>query len=94
MVETTFYILAILLDMPRCRLIAPIIFSSLQQTQCAYHIGMSKGERIFDASVNMAFSREMDDAVNLFIFNELAEVFEVADVHFHELIVRLILDIF
>jgi hypothetical protein len=41
----------------------------------------------------MALCSEMDDAVYLFVLNELAEVGEVANVHLHELIVRLVLHV-
>lgn len=41
----------------------------------------------------MALGSEMDYAVNLFVLNELAEVGEVADIHLHELIVRLVLHV-
>ena len=36
----------------------------------------------------------MDDAINLFILHQLVERIKVADVHLHELIVWLVLDIF
>ena len=41
----------------------------------------------------MAFSSEMDDAINFFILHELVESVKVANVHLHELVVRLAFDI-
>ena len=41
----------------------------------------------------MAFCRQVDDAVDLLVLHELVERVEVADVHLHELVVRLALDV-
>ena len=41
----------------------------------------------------MAFSCQMDDAVDLLVLHQLVEGLKVADVHLHKLVVGLILDI-
>ena len=41
----------------------------------------------------MRFSCQMDDAIDLLILHQLVERVEVADVHLHELVVGLILNI-
>ena len=41
----------------------------------------------------MALGSEVDDTIDLLFLHELVESLEVADVHLHELIVRLILDV-
>ena len=94
MVEAAGHVLTILRKVPRRGLVAPIVLGSLQQAQCANDIGMSKRKRILDGTVHMALGSEMDDAVNLFVLNELAEVGEVADIHLHELIVGFVLYVF
>ena len=42
----------------------------------------------------MAFRREVDDAVHLFLLHQAIEGVEVADVHLHELVVRFVFHIF
>ena len=41
----------------------------------------------------MRFSCQMDDTIYLLILHQLIEGIEVADVHLHELVVRLVLDV-
>ncbi len=41
----------------------------------------------------MAFCRQVDDTVDMLILHELVERVKVANVHLHELVVRLVLDI-
>ena len=69
----------------------PVQLCSLQQRQCTHHIGAGEGERILDRAIHMTLSCKMDDTVNLLILHQLIEGIEVADVHLHELVVRLIL---
>ena len=68
----------------------PIEFRSLQQTQRSHHVGFGESERIFDTAVYVAFSRQMDDAIHLFVLHQLIKGLKIADVHFHELIVGLV----
>ena len=42
----------------------------------------------------MAFSRQVDDTVHLFLLHQFIESIEVADVHPHELVVGFIFHIF
>ena len=94
MIEAAGHVLTILCEVPWRGLVAPIVLGSLQQAQCANDISMSKRKRILDGTIHMALGSKMDDAVNLFVLNELAEVGEVADIHLHELIVGLVLYVF
>ena len=71
----------------------PVQFCSLQQRQCTHHVSLSKGKRILDAAVHMAFSSQVNDAIHLFILHQLVECFEITNIHLHELIVRLVLNI-
>ena len=41
----------------------------------------------------MAFCSQMNDSVDFLILHKLIESIEIADVHFHELIVRLVLNV-
>ena len=41
----------------------------------------------------MRFGGKVDDAINVFVLHELVERIEVANVHLHELVVGLILDV-
>lgn len=75
------------------RLFFPIKLCSLQQTQCAHHVGTCKGERIFDRAVYMALGSQMYDAVNMVFLHELLYSVEVTDVGLHERVVRLILNV-
>ena len=71
----------------------PIELGSLQEGECAHDVCTSEGEGILDAAIDVALSGEVDDAVHLLVLHQLQECVEVADVHLHELIVRLILDV-
>ena len=71
----------------------PVELGSLQQTQCAHHIGAGKGEWVFDATIDMRFGSKVNDAVNLLVLHQLVESIEVADVHLDELLVRFFLDV-
>ena len=41
----------------------------------------------------MAFGGQMDDAVHLLVLHQFIESVEVADIHLHKLIVRLVFDV-
>ncbi len=71
----------------------PIELSSLKEREGAHHIGACEGEWVFDASIDMAFGCKVDDTINVLVLQESIERIEVADVHLHELVVRLILDV-
>ena len=71
----------------------PVEFRGLQQAQSTHHVRLREGERVLDGAVHVAFCRKVDDTVDLFILHELVERVEVADVHLHELVVRLALDV-
>ena len=47
----------------------------------------------FDAFYQLMQDKKVDDAVNLLLLHQLVESVEVADVHLHELIVRLVFNI-
>ena len=69
----------------------PIEFGSLQKAQRTHHVGLGKGKRVLDGAVHMALSSEVDDAVDLLVLHQLVESIEIADVHLHKLVVRLVL---
>ena len=71
----------------------PIELRGLQQAQSSHHVRLRESERVLDGAVHMAFCRQVDDAIDLFVLHELVERVEVADVHLHELVVRLPFDV-
>ena len=71
----------------------PIELRGLQQAQSSHHVRLCEGERVLDGTIHVAFCREVDNAVDLFVLHELVERVKVADVHLHKLVVRLVLDI-
>ena len=71
----------------------PIEFRGLEQAQSSHDVRLGKRERILDGAVHVTFCRQVDDTVNLFVLHELVERIEVANVHLHELVVRLAFDI-
>ena len=71
----------------------PIEFRGLEQAQSSHDVRLGKRERILDGAVHVAFGGQVNDAVDLFVLHELVERVKVADVHLHELVVRLVLDI-
>jgi len=71
----------------------PVELRGLQQAQSSHHVRLREGERVLDGAIHVAFCGQVDDAVNLLVLHELVERVEVADVHLHELVVRLVLDI-
>ena len=71
----------------------PVEFCGLEQGERTHHVRLREGERVLDGAIDMAFSSEVDDAIDLLVLHELVERIEVADVHLHELVVRLALDV-
>ena len=71
----------------------PIELGSLQERERTHHVGACKGERILDGAVHVTLGGQMDDAVDLLVLHQLVEGVEVADVHPHELVIRLVLDV-
>lgn len=58
MIEAAGHVLTILCEVPWRGLVAPIVFGSLQQAQCANDIGMSKRKRILDGTVHGSRQRD------------------------------------
>ena len=71
----------------------PIQLGCLKEREGTHHIGASKGEWIFDGAIDMRFSCQMDDTIDVFVLHQLIERIEVANVHLHELVVGLILNV-
>ena len=71
----------------------PVKLCSLEKGESSHDVRAGKSERVFDGAVHMAFSCEMDDTIDFFILHELVESVKVANVHLHELVVRLAFDI-
>ena len=71
----------------------PIKLRGLQNRKRSHHICLREGERVLDGAVHMAFCSQVDDAINLLVLHELVEGVKVADIHLHELVVRLALDV-
>ena len=71
----------------------PIELRGLQQRQGAHHVGSGKGEGVLDAPVYMALGCQMDDAVDMLVLHQLVECLKIADVHLHEPIVGLALNV-
>ena len=71
----------------------PIKLCSLKESKGSHYIRTGESERILDRTVYMAFCCKVDDSIDLLILHKLIECLEVADIHLHELIVRLVLDV-
>ena len=69
----------------------PIKLSSLKKREGSHYVCTGECERILDRAVNVRLGRQVDDSVNLLILHQLVESLEIADVHLHELVVRLVL---
>ena len=66
----------------------PIVARRLQETEGAHHIGAGERHRIFDGTIDVTFGGEVDDAVDVFLFEQTTHGGVVADVETGELIVR------
>ncbi len=71
----------------------PVELGCLEQAKRAHHVRLREGERVLDGAVHVTFCRQVDDTVYMFVLHELVERVKVADVHLHELVVRLVLDV-
>lgn len=71
----------------------PILLCGLQQSQSAHNIGARERERILDAPVHVAFSRQVDDAVYVVVADDAAHQLQVSDVALDERVVRTVLDV-
>ena len=71
----------------------PVELGGLQQAQSSHHVGLREGERVLDGAVHVAFCSQMNDAVNMLVLHKLVESVKVANVHLHELVVRLVFDV-
>ena len=71
----------------------PVELGCLEQAQRSHHVRLGKRERVLDGTVHVTFRRKVNNAVNLFVLHEFVERIEVANVHLHELVVRLVLDV-
>ena len=71
----------------------PAEAGGLKEGKGSHYIGLGECEWVFDRAIYVRFCREVDDAVDIFVFHQTADGLEVADVQFYELVVRFILDI-
>ena len=60
----------------------PIEFGSLQQRERAHHIGASKGEGVFDATIHMALGSKVDDAIHLLVLHQAIDSVKIAYIGF------------
>ncbi len=65
----------------------PLIAAGIQQIDRADHIGAHEGKRIFDGTIHMAFSRQMDDPVEGELLKELVHLHGISDVGTDKLII-------
>ena len=71
----------------------PVELGSLQKREGTHYIGACECKRIFDTSVNMAFSSQMDDTVNVKFSHELLYLFKIADIRFNKSVIGSVFDI-
>ena len=71
----------------------PVELGSLEQSESTHDVRLGKRERVLDGAVHMAFGSQVNDAVDFFVLHELVESVKVADIHLHELVVRLVFDV-
>ena len=61
-----------------------VLPTGVHEHACAYDIGLKKNGRILDASVHMAFRREIDHDVGLLLLKETVDALPITDVQFAE----------
>ena len=72
----------------------PIYLCSLKQGKSTHYVGLSKGERIFNTSVHMAFRCQVNNSINMILLEDFQHFIKVTDISLYKGIIRLILDIF
>src|SRR5574344_548177 len=72
----------------------PIEFGCLKHGESAHYVSLCKGKWILNASVHLAFSSKMDNAIHLMVSNDFAHHLEIAGICFDESIIGPILDFF
>ena len=71
----------------------PVELCGLEQGESTHHVRLGESERVLDGAVHVAFGGQVNDAVDFFVLHELVESVKVADIHLHELVVRLVFDV-
>ena len=71
----------------------PVELCGLEQGERSHHVRLREGERVLDGTVHVAFGSKVDNAVDLLVLHEFVERVKVADIHLHELVVRLAFDV-
>ena len=72
----------------------PIKFSGLKQWQRSHHVCASKGERVLNRTVDVAFGCQMDYSVDVFAAHKAQECIKVANVHLYKSVIWLVFNIF
>ena len=71
----------------------PVELGGLEEGEGAHYVGAGECEGILDGTVDMGLGGEVDDAVHMFLLHQGVEGVEVTDVHLHEPVVRVVLDV-
>jgi hypothetical protein len=66
------------------RFLHPVFVGDIDQSKGAVDVRLDKNSRIFDAVVDVAFGREMDDAADIVRFKERFDKAAIADVPLDE----------
>ena len=69
-----------------------VLAAAFQKHLCTHHIGAYKDARIGDGAVHVAFGREVDHDIGLFLLKEPVHGFGVGDVGAHEAKARVLHD--
>ena len=72
----------------------PIKLGGLEEGERSHDVRTSECEGVLYGAVHVALCCEVDDAVDLLVLHQFVEGIEVADVHLHELVVGLVLNVF
>ena len=68
----------------------PIEFCTLKEGERAHDVCARKGEGVFYATIDVALSSKMDDAIDFLFAHQLQSSFKIADIHLDKTIVGLI----
>ena len=71
----------------------PINLGSLQHGERTHYISTSKGERILDRTVHVAFGCKMDNTVYLILLHQRKYGIEITDIRLNKSIIWSLLDI-
>ena len=71
----------------------PVEFGCLEERERTHHVGLCKSKGVADGAIHMALGCQMNDTLDLAVFQQAVHAFKIADVHFDKLIIGLVFHI-